>query len=562
MGISDFRDLREQNITFVDKSRLIIEFLESTQQVLLLPRPRRFGKTLNLSMLRYFLEKRPENLAHLFEGLDVFYGENALKYKKHFQQYPVIFVSFKDISGKTFDICHAAIADLLANMYREHEAILGSGKLNENETANYKAILDGKATPTRYRSALFDLCKYIHRATGQKPVVLIDEYDHPIHNGWLSGYGADVLDFFRAFLTSALKDNSHLQRALLTGVLRIARESIFSGLNNIAVYTLIDQPFCRCFGFSEDDVRALVHIAGHPEWLPTVQAWYDGYLFYDQITYNPWSVLSFLSNSGIPRAYWINTSSNDLIKRVLQERASRAGKTIETLIQGGSIDAILSSNTVLDELFTDERAFVSLLTFSGYLRAEALPMTDPLKPAPHRLSIPNAEVKLIYTEVFELWLRSRLEGRGADLQTLLSAMLSGDSELLEEQLQAFVLNVLSFHDSSPTDPESIYQAFVLGLLCILEPEYRVRSNRESGKGRPDVMILPSKPGKPGVVLELKVVRKGTLEQALERAAKQIRERDYPAEARAAGAEPLYSFAVAFDGKDLRVMGVEPIAKEG
>ncbi len=556
LGISDFRTLRERGATFVDKSRLIIDFLESSQQVLLLPRPRRFGKTLNLSMLRYFLEKSGENLAHLFEDLEVFRCEKAETYKKHFQKYPLIFISFKDIRGKTFEQSFTSITKLLRNLYQEHQTLLESDQLSPAELQDCHAIISDSAPPVVYRHALGELCRYIHRATGQKPIVLIDEYDHPIHSGWLSGYGPDIIDFFRDFLTSGLKDNPHLERAVLTGILRIARESIFSGLNNLAVYTLVDQPFSAGFGFNENDVRSLMDIAGHPEWLPTVQAWYNGYLFYDQVIYNPWSVLSFLSNNGSPEAYWINTSSNDLIKQVLQRRAFRAGKTIELLVEGGSIETFLNPNTVLDELHTNEKNLWSLLTFSGYLRAERLPIRDPLKPPPYRLSIPNAEVKLIYTEVFESWLRTRMEGRGAELNQLLSAMLGGDAELLEEQLQAFVLNVLSFHDDSPTDPEGIYQAFVLGLLCILEPEYRVRSNRESGKGRPDVMILPSKPGKPGVVLELKAVRRGTLEQALEKALKQIRELDYRAEARAAGAEPVHAFAVAFDGKDVKVAGAD------
>ncbi len=555
LGISDFKKLRDQGATLIDKSQLIIDFLETRYEALLLPRPRRFGKTLNLSMLRYFLEKRPENLAYLFEDLKVFQCEKGSFYKeKYFQRYPVIFISFKDIRGQTFEICFQGIRELLGVLYRQHAYVLESGQLNEIDEQNFRSILAGDASPFRYRGALGDLCKYIHSATGQKPMVLIDEYDHPIHNGWLSGYGPDIIDFFRSFLTSALKDNPHLERAVLTGILRIARESIFSGLNNLAVFTLVDQPFCKDFGFNEDDVRKLAELAGHPEWLPILQAWYNGYLFYDQITYNPWSVLNFLSNNGSAEAYWINTSGNDLIKSALQKRASVVGKTLEMLIEGGSLDTFLNPNTVLDELYTNERNLWSLLTFSGYLKAERLPISDPLKPPPYRLSIPNAEVKLIYTEVFESWLRTRMEGQGAHLHLLLSAMLSGDTELLEEQLQAFILNVLSYHDDSPSDPEGIYQAFVLGLLCILEPEYRVRSNRESGKGRPDVMIVPSKPGKAGVVLELKVVRRGTLDQALEKAVKQIQERNYPAEVKAMGAEPVYAFAVAFDGKDVKVAG--------
>ncbi len=561
LGFSDFRELRESGATFIDKSQLIIDFLDSNQKVLLLPRPRRFGKTLNLSMLRYFLEKRPENLAPLFEDLHVFRCERAALYKeKHFQRYPVIFISFKDIRGQNFELCHQAIVDALRILFGQHSYVLESAALDSAKQEDFRSVRNGSAPSIRYRRALADLCAYIHLATGQKPIVLVDEYDQPIHNGWLAGYGAAILDFFRDFLGSALKDNPHLERAVLTGILRIAKESIFSGLNNLAVYTLLDRPFSKGFGFHEDEVRSLMELAGHPEWMPLVQAWYDGYWFFDQAVYNPWSVLSFLSNHGAANAYWLNTSSNDLIRHVLQNQALHVSKAIELLIEGGSVDTQLSPNTVLEELHSNEKYLWSLLTFSGYLRAEQLPITDPLRLPVHRLRIPNVEVRLIYTEVFESWLRSRMRRQGAALDILLSAMFGGDAELFEEQLQAFVMNALSFHDGSPTEPEAIYQAFILGLLCILEPEYRVRSNRESGRGRPDVMIVPTKPGKPGVVLELKAVRRGTLEQALEKALKQIRERDYPAELRAMGAEPVYAFALAFDGKNIQVAMSEDIQK--
>lgn len=555
LGYSDFKQVRENELTFVDKSNFVIEFLESTEQVLLLPRPRRFGKTLNLSMLRYFLERSDENLGHLFEGLKVFSSPNAEQYKRHFQQYPVIFVTFKSIKESNWELCHAAIVDLIAKLYREHQAILGMGKLSEEEADDFQAILKGNAPAVRYRLALSDLCAYLHKAHGKKPIVLIDEYDNPIHSGWLSGYGPEIIDFFRVFLTAALKDNAHLDRAVLTGILRIARESIFSGLNNLAVYMLVDKPFSTCFGFQEGDVRRLLELAGHLEWLPTVQAWYNGYLFYDEVIYNPWSVLSFISNYGSPEAYWLNTSSNELIQRVLQDQVVQVGSIFERLIKGGSLETFVDKNTVLDNLSTDERSLWSLLTFSGYLRAQRLPIVDSEKPPPYRLSAPNNEVKLIYTQVFGSWLRTRMHGHGGSVRQLTLALLSGDAELLEEQLQALVMNVMSFHDMPAPEPEAMLQAFILGLLCVLEPDYRVRSNRESGKGRPDVMILPSKAGNAGVVMELKVVRRGTLEQALEKGVKQIREKNYVEEAKACGADPVYAFAVAFEGKEVRVVGV-------
>lgn len=554
LGTSDFRALREQNLSFIDKSNFISEFLDSTQQVLLLPRPRRFGKTLNLSMLRSFLEHNQPPLHHFFEDLHVFRCPNASLYRQHFQQHPVVFITFKDLKAGNLELAQSAIHELIRNLFIDHKAVLDSPALDPSEQRDFHSILDRTASPARYRHALADLTKYIHKAYAKKPIVLIDEYDTPIHSAWVKGFAPDILEFFRTFLTAGLKDNPHLYRAVLTGILRIARESIFSGLINLAVYTLLDRPFSTCFGFNENDIHALLNLAGHPEYFGVVQAWYNGYLFYDQVTYNPWSVLSFLTNEGEAQPYWINTSSNDLIKHVLQSRAASVGPIIEDLLEGGSFETILDKNTVLDDLETKDDALWSLLTFSGYLKAERR-SRGPGEQSAHALRIPNAEVRLIYKQSFVQWMQRGFSARGAGLQKLLSALFQGDSELLQDQLQALVLNVLSYHDAGPTEPEAIYQAFVLGLLCILEPEYRVRSNRESGKGRPDVMILPKQPGKPGILLELKAVYRGTLEQALDKAAQQIQTQGYASELKASGADPIHAFAIAFDGKEIRVLGV-------
>ena len=551
IGISDFRELRERGLEYVDKSGLLVEMIDREgTKVLLLPRPRRFGKTMNLSMVRYFFEKQPEDLSHLFEDLTIWKAGDA--YRKHFQRYPMIFLTFREIKASTFEDCWAELRKKIEVLFREHWAAVGSAVLDEGETRDYRAILDGTAEPVLYRRALGDLSRYLHRATGERAILLIDEYDEPIHTGFVHGYAQEVLEFFRALLTSGLKDNPHIERGVVTGILRIARESVFSGLNNLGVYTLLDTAFSTSFGFTEPEVERLLDKAGLLGHRDAVRDWYNGYVFGGTVIYNPWSVLSFLDRGGKPKPYWLNTSSNDLIKASLRKHGARLQPALEALLAGGGFDLVLDENVVLDQVDHSDVTLWSLLVFSGYLKAEES-AGSPADLDVHTVSIPNREVRLVYTGTFRQWLEERMRGHGGDLSRLIEALLAGDAESLEAQLGAFVKNVLSYHDLGADEPERFYQAFLLGLFCALEPGHRVRSNRESGKGRPDVLILPVRPGDPGVVLELKVAgRKKTLDQALEEGAAQIRRESYAAELSAAGADPVHAFAVAFDGKEVRV----------
>ncbi|WP_437752519.1 AAA family ATPase [Sorangium sp. So ce1389] len=555
LGISDFRELREKGLEYIDKSGLLVEMIDREgTKVLLLPRPRRFGKTLNLSMLRCFFERRPEDLSHLFQDLSVWSAGDA--YRRHFQRYPVVFLTFRDVKASTFEGCWADLTRKVQALYDEHRAVLEGSALSALERRNYAAILDGTAEPALYRQALGDLSRYLHRATGERAIILIDEYDEPIHAGFIHGYAREVLEFFRAFLTVGLKDNPHLERGVVTGILRIARESIFSGLNNLAVYTLLQRTFSTCFGFTEPEVESLMARAGQRDAMDLVRAWYNGYDFGGTVIYNPWSVLSYLADQEPElKPYWLNTSSNDLIKGTLEKHAARLGPTLEALLRGEGFETVLDENVALDRVDQSDAALWSLLVFSGYLKAEKRPRGS-MEQAAHRLSIPNREVRLLYSGTFQEWLEARMRDHGTDLHRLVQGLLGGDAALVERQLGAFVKNVLSYHDlgADSTDaPESVYQVFVLGLLAALEPGHRVRSNRESGKGRPDVLILPSEPGRPGVVLELKVARgKRTLEQALDDGIEQVRGKDYAAELRAAGADPFHVLVIAFDGKEVRV----------
>lgn len=556
IGVVDFRSLREQRLEYIDKSHLIRELLDRGAQVVLLPRPRRFGKTLNLSMLRYFFEKRDEDLTPLFADLSIWQAGDP--YRAHFQRHPVIHLTFKGVKFEHYEPAWAAIRKKIQILFDEHRHVLEGDLLSEREARDYRAILDGATEPVLYHRALLDLSAYLHRLHGEKVVLLIDEYDEPIHAGYLHGYAAPMLEFCRAFLTESLKDNPHVFKAVLTGILRIARESIFSGLNNLAVYSLLRQEFSDCFGFTEAEVLSLLERAGRSDLLEPVRSWYNGYVFGGKTVYNPWSILNFIaSDDKLLRGYWVSTSANDLVRDLLVHHALDVEADMAALLEGDAIERRVDENVVLTDLRDRPDALYDLLVFSGYLKAEAGSGVPGEEPA-YRLSIPNREVREVYAGTFRRWMESQLDGHRGSLRKLTSALLEGDAELLEEQIQTFVINLLSYQDPAGVDPERVYHGFVVGLLAVMEPAYQVRSNRESGRGRPDVMIRPTQAGQPGVVLELKVAKppRRTMEQVLEEGATQLQEKAYGAELRAAGATPVHAFVVAFDGKIVRVRRVD------
>jgi hypothetical protein len=562
IGLDDFRTLRELGLAYVDKSHLIRELLDAAGvQVALLPRPRRFGKTLNLSMLRWFFEKRDEDLSHLFADLSIWQAGAA--YRAHFQRYPVIHLSFKETRFESFELCWGAICHKIQRLFAAHRYLLTSDRLGEEERRAFGAVLDGSAAETLHNSALLDLSGYLHAHHGEKVVLLLDEYDEPIHGGYANGYAPRILDRLRALLGGALKSNEHLYRGVITGILRVARESLFSGLNNVGVYTLLSPRYATCFGFTEPEVVSLLDRIGQRDHLAAVRSWYNGYLFGGEVIYNPWSVMSFLeSGEPRPRGYWVATSSNDLVREALAHYALELEPVFEALLEGGSVERTLDENVVLAELTRSEGTLWALLVFSGYLKAEAAGQ-DAAERTLYRLSIPNREIREVYATSFRLWMEHRMSSRGGGLSRLTTALLSGDAEKLEEQLQAFVTNVLSYYDPGSVEPERVYQGFILGLLAVLEPEHLVRSNRESGAGRPDVTVRAREPGKPAVVLELKVAKKGkrTPAAALREGLAQIAERGYDAELLAAGASVVHAFAVAFDGKRAWVAAGKPAGKK-
>jgi hypothetical protein len=546
---------------YVDKTELIRDVLDDGAEVLLVPRPRRFGKTLNLSMLRYYFDRSAPAPWSIFEGLAI--DEAGPDYRAHFQRYPVIFLTFKDVKFDTYAKCLKAMKGVLADAYNDHKYLLDGGHLDAREADMFDAVLRGRIDEVDCTRALRKLSELLHQHHGEKVVILIDEYDTPIHEGMLRGYYDHTVRFFRNLLSAALKDNSHLFKSVITGILRVAKETLFSGLNNLKVCSLLATDMATRFGFTEAEVERLIGLLDRPGLLPEVRCWYNGYVFGGQVIYNPWSLLS-LANSADKelRAYWVSTSSNDLLRQLLIDWHLGLSEEMEALLSGRTIEAPIEEGIALREVADRPEFIWSFLVFSGYLKVVSF-RTDERFVKYGTLAIPNLEVRTMFEQLFSGWLAARV-GNRHQVSGLLSALLAGDAEESERHLQELLLNALSVHDverplpephgkkhPKRPAPEQIYQAFILGLLVNLLPRYEVRSNRESGHGRYDVMILPRTAGKPGVVLELKVLDKrrgATPEKALVAALAQIRERDYAAELRARGAGPVHEMGVVFEGK--------------
>ena len=468
-------------------------------------------------------------------------------------------MTFKDLKAATWPECLALCARILANLYREHRALLPG--LEKEQAADFQAVLEERATQVRLENSLFDLTVALQRQHGTAALVLLDEYDTPLHSAYANGYYAPALSFFRNLLSAALKDNRALHKGVLTGVLRVAKDSIFTGLNNLDVSSLLSRNYATAFGFTQSEVEGLLAEADLSPRLPEVQRWYNGYLFGGQVIYNPWSVLSFVKNHpDEPEPYWANTSSNDLVHEVLAAQEAPTQQEWEQLLRGETLERPIDESVALRDLKTQPQIIWSLLLFTGYLKVVSKRLVQRQLTA--ALTIPNEEVRSIYEKQFAALL---VDSLGGDLErkSFLRALLAGDTARLEVHLSRWLLRYASHHDTAqhPQQPERFYHGLVLGLLVSLSPDYDVRSNPEAGLGRCDVLISQRKAGRPGVVLELKVANRSkreTLAGALKAAQQQLRDRAYAEPLRAAGAEPVHELAVAWLGKEVRVASAKPV----
>lgn len=566
IGISDFRELRKPGVLYVDKTGFIVDVLEGQASVLLFLRPRRFGKTSNLSAFRYFVQRQADDHTALFSDLAVWRSEAA---REHFGRYPVISLTFKDVKGGDFDRAFAAIQGEIRMAYGEHAYLLQTGALRDDQAARFRQILRGEGPEEIYAESLRELSSHLARHHGEQVVVVIDEYDTPIHSAESGEDERRLLAFFRAFFSAGLKDNPHIFKGMITGILRIAKESLFSGMNNLAVYSLLRPEHATAFGFTPEEVTDLAERTGAAASLPEMERWYDGYRFGGQVVYNPWSVVNFLDSEDKElRPYWVQTSSEDLLRRVLFMYGATARGELEVLLQGGEVEKRIQESVALRDLPGNPDVVWSFLLLSGYLKAARVRVVDGETLA--TLAVPNREVLVAYRTIFRSWLERGLGGQ-SQVEELLRAVLSGDAGACEELLGQLV-HSLSVHDlgsardpeglsgDSALPPERVYHVFVVSLLLGLQPGYHVRSNRESGSGRYDVMILPREPGGPGVVIELKVRnrrKRESVKGAMAAALRQLRDRDYAAELRAAGASPIHEMGVVFDGKEVHVEVARP-----
>lgn len=520
--------------------------LRQPDQVLLIPRPRRFGKSLNLSMLRAWLEKTEEDRSLLWDDLEI--AQAPPEIQRHHQRYPVLSLTLKEARRLSWEETRGALSGVVQRLAPEY--LLTSPRLSPFEREALRRLLDGSASLSELGDALQNLSRWLYAHHGEQVVILIDEYDAPLESGFERGFYEEVLGFLRTFLGGAFKSNDALFRGVLTGVRRVSKESLFSGLNNVRVCSMLEAPFGDAFGFTEAEVLRVLTAVGRAHDMPAVRDWYNGYLFGGVTIYNPWSLLCHAS-AGLFKPYWVNTSSDELLQRLIPANAAGLRGGYETLLEGGELEVEVDEHVVLRDLERDPSALWSFLLTAGYLKAVSVTWTETLPRV--RVALPNREVAGIWRRSFQVWMDLGA-GTSEDARALLQALLRGDALTVQRHLGDLVRNVLSYHDTAYAQgwvPERVYQAFVLGLLVALERTHRVSSNRESGYGRADVLVIPRSPGQPGVVLEFKRLLSDEGEQvedALSSAREQIRARAYRAELEAAGASPVHELAVVFEGK--------------
>jgi len=551
VGLSDFKEVIEGNYYYVDKSLLIKELIEQGAKVLLIPRPRRFGKTLNLSMLRHFFEKTAADTSRLFRHLKIW--QAGEEYTGRQGKYPVIFLTFKDVKETRWKNALEKMQRLIQAEFLRHEYLRDDQRLRAEERDYFADIVKLKANQSAYEDSLKQLSHYLARHHEQKVILLIDEYDTPIQAGYVNGYYAEVVGFMRNFLSGGLKDNSYLEKGVLTGIMRVAKESIFSGLNNPGVFTLLHPEFSTAFGLTEDEVGQALRDFNLADRYENVRNWYNGYVFGDQVVYNPWSIVNYLNSADKKfRPYWLNTSDNAIVEKLLTRGGKELKRELESLIAGDSVEKSIEESIVFGEIEQREDLLWSFLLFGGYLKYLSSRWDENREKQYYQLAIPNREVRKAYTDLVERWFTSKFDYE--KLETMLRALREGELRLFEQLFQEMVVQIFSYHDFG-AESEKVYQAFVTGLLVWLGGDYELKSNRESGYGRYDLMIIPKNKEQLGYVIEFKKVStydQETVETAVAKAFAQIEAKAYEAELRGRGVKTIRKLAIVFEGKKVWV----------
>lgn len=553
IGIQDFSDIRKNNYFYVDKTPFIKEWWESGDSVTLITRPRRFGKTLNMSMLEQFFSIRYAGKGELFEGLSIWQEE---KYRELQGTYPVISLSFANVKEEDYERTRYKICQLLENLYIKHSYLLDSDVMTQKDKDFFNRVSadmnDGDAT-----MAIHQLSDYLTRYHGKKTIVLLDEYDTPMQEAYVRGYWEELVTFTRSMFNSAFKTNPYLERGMMTGITRVSKESIFSDLNNLKVVTTTSDEYTDAFGFTEQEVFAALEEFGYVE-REKVKFWYDGFFFGAlKDIYNPWSILNYL-DTGKFTTYWANTSSNSLVGKLIREGSKGIKTEFERLLEGEHLITPIDEQIVYNQLNGSEKAIWSLLLASGYLKVlsyeeyekDGEDITDPK----YELAITNHEVKLMFRQMVRGW----FDRVYSDYNDFEKALLLGDVEAMNEYMNRVSSDMFSYFDTTTRiEPERFYHGFVLGLMVSLENRYIITSNRESGFGRYDIMLEPKNKEDVAIIIEFKVFntrRDKSIEDTVQAALQQIEDKNYEADliARGVPKENIRKYGFAFRGKEVYI----------
>ena len=536
IGLSDFKHLIEEDFYYFDKTKFIEEVIKDGSQVKLFARPRRFGKTLNMSMLKYFfdIENKEEN-KKIFKDL---YIEKTEAFKEQ-GQYPVIFLSLKDLKALTWEQMEKAIKSAISRLFSEYKYLLND--LDKFDTLTFENILLKNTELEDLKEALKFLTRILYEKYNKKVVVLIDEYDSPLVSAYINGYYEKAKDFFKTFYSSVLKDNSYLQMGVLTGIIRVIKAGIFSDLNNLRTYTILSDVYTDSYGLTEEEVEKSLKDYGIEQEISNVKDWYDGYRFGDSEVYNPWSILNFLDFKEL-RAYWVDTSGNDLIKDVLKKITKNTIEALERLFNGEGLKQNISGTSDLSKLLSEEELW-ELMLFSGYLTVE-----EKIDQKNYVLRLPNKEIKELFKDTF----LEKYFGRGSKLLYLMEALTENRIDEYEERLQEILLTSVSYNDTKKGN-EAFYHGLIMGMGLYLEGEYITKSNIESGLGRYDFVIEPKNKAKRAYIMEFKSTDNvENLEEVSKEALEQIENKKYDVSLKQNGVKDITYMGIAFCGKEIKI----------
>lgn len=552
IGIDNFKEIITGGYYYVDKTLLIKELLDLTGKVNLFTRPRRFGKTLNLSMLQAFFEntgdeEENQKRRELFKHLQIMNAGDA--YTSHMGQYPVIFLTLKSAKQRTFQSALFKIKECISQEYRRHAFVCDGVKLSDSEKQLFQKLADGKGTMDEYSGSLQFLSQCLYKETGEKVIILLDEYDVPLENAYFRGFYDEMIDFIRSLFESGLKTNDALKFSVITGCLRISKESIFTGLNHLKIISVLDRQYSEHFGFTEKEVKEMTEYYGHAGRYDDLKQWYDGYVFGNTCIYNPWSVINFMfdlnaDEQAFPRPYWVNTSSNQIIHDMISRADTMTRNQIEELLNGKTMDIPVHEEITYDDLEDIGDNLWNFLYFTGYLTKESEYFKN--HTVYLKVRIPNIEVKTVYTNTVLNWFQESVKKK--DFRELYRAMEEKNTGKMGEILTEQLFSVISFYDSA----ENFYHGFLAGILSQSE-KYLVKSNRESGLGRSDLIVkTPSLRGR-AFLLEVKVSDSMKhLEQDAKKAVQQIWDKNYMEELKLEGYEQIDAFGISFYRKDCEV----------